>query len=139
MLINGLYFHREQYLFIWKIAFLSLFSSTYAIYNSHYDLALVPGGVFLTSINYWRKPVPTSWRRYIDITYIALGVSYQSIRAFNAEYSFEHYITLVIAMSFYPIGIYFYNKKQYWYSTYSHSMIHIIANLSNVILYSGNI
>ena len=46
MLINGLYFHREQYLFIWKIAFLSLFSSTYAIYNSHYDLALVPGGVF---------------------------------------------------------------------------------------------
>ncbi len=25
----------------------------------------------------------------------------------------------------------------YWESTYSHSMVHIIANISNFILYSG--
>ena len=137
MLINGLYFHREQYLFIWKVSFLSLFSSIYAINNGHYDLALVPGGVFLTSINYWRKPVPNSLRRYIDITYITLGVSYQSIRAFNAEYYLEHYITLAIAISFYQVGVFFYNKKQYWNATYSHCMIHVIANISNIILYSG--
>ncbi len=139
MLINGCFLYPDQYLFIWKVAFLSLFSSTYAIYNGHYDLAFVPAGVFLTSINYWRKPQPNSWRRYIDITYVSLALSYQSIRAYNAQYSIEHYATVMLAMSFYPLGTYFYNKKQYWNATYSHSMIHVMANLSNVILYSGDI
>lgn len=82
---------KEQYIFLWKISFLSLISCIYAIYKNHYDLALVPGGVFLTSINYWR----------------------------------------------YPLGIYFYKKKLYWYSVYAHSMIHVLGNVSNIILYSG--
>ena len=40
---------------------------------------------------------------------------------------------------FYPLGIYLYNKQLYWESTYAHSMVHIISNISNLILYSGSI
>ena len=50
-----------------------------------------------------------------------------------------YYITLIISMCFYPLGIYLYNKKLYWESTYAHSMVHIISNISNIILYTGAI
>jgi len=62
-----------------------LISCIYAIYKNHYDLALVPGGVFLTSINYWRCP-DYSWRRYLDMIYVKLALIYQIYRAYNAEY-----------------------------------------------------
>ena len=87
----------DQYNLIFRASFLSLGSSVYAIHNGHYDLALCPGGVFLTSITYWVKP-DYSWRRYLD-----------------------------------------YKKKLYWKSTYSHCMLHLIANIANIVLYSGRI
>jgi hypothetical protein len=33
----------------------------------------------------------------------------------------------------------FYNIGDYWTSTYIHSALHVIANISNVALYSGDI
>jgi hypothetical protein len=131
-------FTQEQYIFFWKISFLSLISCIYAICKNHYDLALVPGGVFLTSINYWRYS-DYSWRRYVDMIYVKLALIYQIYRAYNAEYCKLYYLILFITMLFYPLGIYFYKRKLYWYSVYAHSMIHILGNISNIILYSGEI
>jgi hypothetical protein len=136
--MDGCILYPEQYSFIWKASFFSLFSCIYAFYNNHYDLALVPGGVFLTSINYWYKP-DYSWRRYVDMGVVYTSLIYQFLRAYNAEYSKIYYVSMCFAASFYPLGIYYYNKKQYWPSTYAHSMLHLIANISNVILYSGHI
>jgi len=136
--MDGCILYPEQYSFIWKASFFSLFSCIYAFYNNQYDLAFVPGGVFLTSINYWYKP-DYSWRRYVDMGVVYTSLIYQILRAYNAEYSKMYYFTLSLAMCFYPLGVYYYNKKQYWHSTYAHSMLHLIANISNVILYSGHI
>jgi hypothetical protein len=61
------------------------------------------------------------------------------LRAYNSEFYIIYYITLAISLCFYPLGIYLYNKKLYWESTYAHSMVHIISNISNLILYSGTI
>ena len=127
---------QNHYMFIWRVSFLSFFVSMYALYNRHYDLALVPGGVFITSINYWRKP-NYSWRRYVDISYVKMSLLYQLVRAYNAQYARQYYILVLIAMCFYPLGIFLYKKKLYWYSTYAHIMLHIIGNLSNTVLYSG--
>lgn len=128
----------EQSYFIWKASFLSLFSAIYALHNGYYDLALVPGGIFLTSINYWRKP-DYSWRRHLDMGYVKCALTYQMIRAYNAEYAKLYYATLFAGVCFYPLGIHFYRRKLFWHSTYAHSMIHVVANVSNVILYSGYI
>lgn len=128
----------DQYMYLYKISFFSLFSSLYAIYNEYYDVALVPGGVFLTSINYWRKP-DYSWRRDADMIYVKFAVIYQMMRAYNAQYASMYYALLFLGISFYPLGIFFYKNNLYWHSTYAHSMIHIIANISNIILYSGYI
>ena len=57
--------------------------------------------------------------------------------AYTFTYARIYYITVSMALALYPISIYYYNKKQYWYSTYAHCMVHIIANVSNFILYSS--
>lgn len=114
----------QQYVFIWRVSFLSLFSSMYAFYKGHYDLTMVPGGVFLTSIIYWYKP-DYSWRRTLDVTYVRLAVIYQIIRAYNAQYSNIYYSTLFLSICFYPLGVYYYKNNHTWSSTYAHNSKYI--------------
>lgn len=49
---NGLILPKPQCNFMYYGSWLSLISGCYALYKKHYDLSLVPFGVFLTSINY---------------------------------------------------------------------------------------
>jgi hypothetical protein len=137
-MINGCILYPKQYSYIYKISFLSFFSSLYAIYRGYYDLALVPGSVFLTSINYWRKP-DYSWRRYFDVFIVLLVFTYQNIRAYKAEYMYTYYTLITISVFFFFFGIYLFKINEWWYSVYSHCLLHFFANLSNFILYSGHI
>jgi hypothetical protein len=125
----------EHYWFLWKLSWLSLFSCAFAIYRGHYDLACVPGGVWLTSINYWRRP-DYSWRRYLDISYVHLSLLYQTTRAYNAQYALQYYIILSFALACFPMSVYFHKKNQ-WLSTILHGMLHVFANISNFVLYAG--
>lgn len=129
----GFVLYPEQSAFIWKASWASL----YALKTGHYDLAIIPGGVFVTSLNYWRNPDFLSWRRHVDVSYVQLALVYQMVRAYNAEYAKLYYLTMVLGMSCYPISYHYYYKKQYWRSTYMHSCVHVISNIANVILYSG--
>jgi hypothetical protein len=126
----------EQYNLIYRISWLSLASTLYALSNKHYNLWIAPGAIFLTSINYWRKP-DYSWRRYLDMTIAKTMIFYQLCMAYKSEYAVIYYIVNGIALSFYPIGIYYYKKEEYWKSTYAHILLHILCNLGNFILYSG--
>lgn len=128
----------EQYSFIYNVSFLSLGSSLYAIYNGYYKMSMYPGGVFLTSINYWRKP-DYSWRRYLDIGYVKFALASQLYNAYGAQYGREYYTVTLIAVCFYALGVYCDKKSLHLYSTYAHCMLHIIANIANFILYSGEI
>ena len=130
--------YPSQYNLIYNVSFLCAGSSIYAIYNGHYGLSICPGTVFLTSINYWNYP-DYSWRRYLDMVCVKISLIYQIYRAYRSQYMIQYYILVLIASSMYPLGIYYYNKKQYWHSTYAHCLLHIIANIANVILYSGRI
>jgi hypothetical protein len=130
---------REQYKIIYNISFIILGTSMYAIYNGYYDLSLCSGGVFLTSINYWRSPVYYSWQRYLDVSCVRLALMYHLYTAYKSEYMIHYYSLTFLAISFYPLGIYYYKKKMFWHSIYAHSALHIIANIANIFLYSGKI
>ena len=130
--------YTEQYKVIFNVSFLSFGSSIYAIYNGYYGLSICPGGVFLTSINYWIYP-DYSWRRYLDMTYVKFAFIYQLYKAYRSQYMAQYYILMFFAASMYPLGIYYYKKKQYWRSTYVHCLLHIISNIANIVLYSGRI
>lgn len=122
---------------IWRVSLLFLLSSSYALYRGHYALALVPGGVLMTSLNYWRKPT-YGWRRNLDITFVWSALIYQNIRAYRMSNAVPYYHLMIFGASLYPISNYLHKKKYYWSSTYVHCMLHIVANISNMVLYSGD-
>jgi hypothetical protein len=134
--LNGCILPHEQYSLILKVSYISGFTSLYAFYNNYIDIAGVNFCVFLSSINYWRKP-DYSWRRTLDMTFVKIALVYELIRAYEAEYSRIYYSLLFIGICFYYIGIYCDRQKLYWYSTYSHCLLHIFGNIAKIILYSG--
>ena len=121
---------------IYKVSHLSLFSFFYAVYMQHHALAIVPASVFLTSTLYWYKP-DYSWRRYLDMAVVKSCFVYQGIMAYTADFGPEYYVIILVAVSFYPIGILYHKKGDTWSSTYAHVMLHILANLANIVLYSS--
>lgn len=125
----------DQSLFLWSLSWLSLGSGIYAITQRHYDLSYVPLGVWLTSINYWRKP-DFSWRRYCDIAFVHISLTYQIYRSIHASNRIPYWITLSIGCSFFPVACLL-HKKYCGISTLCHGMVHIIGNVSNCILYAG--
>lgn len=128
----------KYYRVIYRVSYLSFIPSIYAMYRGYYDLSIMCGGVTLTSINFWKNP-DFSWRRELDIHFVRLSILYHLFRAYNAENGKIYYIISGSAITCYPIGIYFFINKKYWYFTISHALVHILGDLSNFVLYSGNI
>ena len=127
--------------FIVSLLFL-FFSFMYALYCECYDLAAVPGGVFLTSVNYWREPV-YGWRRNLDMSYVACALVYQNYRAYHLLSSssqmsalLTYYTLMGIGMVCYKLSVHLYKKKDIWSSTYVHCLVHVLANTANVFLYN---
>jgi len=132
---NGCILPPEQYLIFLRLSFLSLFSSIFAFFQKHYDLAVVPFIIFCTSVNFWRRP-EHGLRRNIDIICVQIGMWYQIFRAYNAENMMIFYIVYFIGCSFFVLSRF---QKCVWISTLCHMMVHILGNVGNVLLYSGNI
>ena len=136
-LFNSCLYPKKHNSFLYSTAWLSLTSGMFAIYKKHYDLAIVPLGVWLSSILYWHNPVYHSWRRTIDVTVVRTALVYQLWRARSAEYKNPYYATVGIACCCYPLSSYFLSQKNYSLSVFSHSLVHIFGNVSNFILYQG--
>lgn len=122
---------------LWTSSWLFLGTSVYTVYNRQYDLVVVPGGLFLTSINYWRDPHFNSWQRTVDVYYIYVSFGYQIIRCYNAEYFIYFALGLVLCVLLYKVSGIAYNYKMFFLSTLLHSCLHIIANMSIAYLNSG--
>ncbi len=135
---NSVILYPEQSYFIWKASWFSLISCLYAIYKGYNDLAIVPGGVFVTSLNYWSNP-DYSWRRTLDMNYVRIALSYQLVRSYNSDYAIPHLILMILAVSCFPISWKYYKNNQWWKSVYIHSLVHILGNIGNIVLYSGKI
>lgn len=136
-LYNGLTSPRHHANLMLCVSLFCLPASFFAIYKEHYDLALVPFGVFLTSVNYWRHPT-YGWRRNVDMFYVIAGLSWQIHRSTGFENGNLYCVLLFTAMSFYPLSLRVHTRSM-WLSTIFHSMIHIMGNVSNIVLYSSNV
>jgi hypothetical protein len=133
---KGLMYPTSHNNVILNAAWLSVASGIYAVSRNHYDLALACFAIWLTSVIYWWKPKPQSWRRYMDITGVACALSYHMMRSIGAEHMIEYYIALACGFVCYPLSGYFHNRNS-WLSATFHAGVHLFGNISNFVLYSG--
>jgi hypothetical protein len=131
--------------FIWYCAWLSVPSTIYALTHKSHHLAIVPATVFTTSLLYWRNPVRGSWYRVLDMTAVFLGVTYQSIYAFQTiritspNRHFAVYTSLIAAsVACYALSNSLLSRGRLWPATYAHASIHLVANVANMVLYHEN-
>lgn len=120
------------------LAWLSFVSGCVGVSQGHYDLSLVPFGVWTTSLLYWSNPV-YGCRRRLDMFVVFNGTAYQLYRAYTASNSFPYYVVTVCAIACYPIGHYYHARGYTWIGCMWHCGIHILGNLGNVILYMGEL
>lgn len=114
----------------------SLVCAIYGIMYHNSALWVIPAGVYVNSINYWRHPVK-GIRRNLDICSTVIGLV---INIFEARFSTNatpYYAITFVACLMYPLSYYFYWRKQYIIATFIHSMLHIFGNIGNLYLYSG--
>jgi hypothetical protein len=128
--------NKSQSNYLWTTSWFSLAASLYGLYNQH-QIAILPSFIFITSINHWRNPVHNSWRRRADIITVVSCIYLQRIFGMNLEYYPQYLTILTIGLSFYPLALYFSRNNQTWKSVISHSTIHIVGNIANIVLYSS--
>jgi hypothetical protein len=127
---------KYQSNYLWTTSWFSLFGFLYGLYNRR-QIAIFPGLIFITSINHWRNPIRGSWRQRIDIITVITCIYLQRSFGMNLEY-YQLYCKIVtLGLSFYPLALYFSRRNEVWKSVISHSAIHIVGNLANIVLYSS--
>lgn len=135
--LNGLTYGPKQTSVLLKTTSVTIVSTWYALNQRQYDFALCNAVVLFTSVNYWRDPKYTCIRRYIDIVTVLSSLIYHMCAAFQSQRALQYYTITALGMCFYHLGCVHYNDKDYWRSAYSHSVLHILANLAQIALYSG--
>jgi hypothetical protein len=104
-------------------------------------LGFFPLAVFIASINYWRNPV-NGFRRYFDIFVAGICAIMQTYYAWSSPNFAKYIITLVIGAGFYPLSNWIQHEqlpqdRTLILSTFFHSMIHIVCNIANYVLYTA--
>lgn len=130
--------------FIWYCAWFAIPSAIYAYAHTETThFALIPTAVWATSILYWRNPLRDSWRRNFDIAVVSAGLTHHicySVLTPGIDPFITHaYLSLIaISVLFYVVSQYYLlYRRSYWPATYTHAMIHVTANIANVVLYYG--
>ena len=128
-----------QYNYLWKSSCMFLVTTCYAVYQTKYEFIVFPTGIFLTSINYWRKPVYNSWQRSLDVFYVYFSVFYNIFRCLGAEYMYQFNSFVLLGLLFYILSNYNHRKKRLYMSALLHSIAHLLGNVALLYLYSGEI
>ena len=128
----------NQGYFLCIISCIHFVTFLYAFKQRFFHLAIHPFIVFFTSINYWRKPM-YDWRRTTDMICVFIALSTHILHSIKAQNRTLYSYITTIAVLFYPISWYLLKNKYVWGSTIAHSMVHIVADIANVILYAGEI
>lgn len=128
-----------QYNYLWYTSWLFFVTTCYSACKPTCEFIIAPGSIFLTSINYWKKPIHNSWERNLDIMCVFFFIGYNIIRSIGAEYASKFYLYLSLGFSSYLISNYNHKRKRLYVSALFHSLVHLYCNVGLMYLYSGQI
>ncbi len=117
-------------------------NSIYGLYNYLYndmifiDCLLSNTFLFITSINYWRKPT-TGFRRNIDLIACLTNLFYNTYSVYNYQYSWIGFIVIKLVIGFYIISWIYHNKNRVKLGIFWHIMSQLSGCIGNVCIFSG--
>jgi hypothetical protein len=135
---NGLVLPLAHGMTIWYFSYLHIFTSYYAFYNQYYVLCFFGLGSLGTSLNYWKYPLHDSWRRYFDIAFIQLTFYIHMYYAFLISSGYGYMFFTGTGIICYGISN-SYTKKNIYFATFFHILVHVFASIGNAVLYSGTL
>jgi len=114
-----------------------------AIRYTHYDFAVLSLISFITSFLYWRNPVQKSWRQRLDRITVRSSFLFLSLRVQHQWHTMILYdkqvymIMILLGISCYLLsGMMSRFTTFSHYSVYAHLLFHILANISNMFIFS---
>jgi len=132
---TGLIFPKKEYNLVFKTCFFHINHIIFAFYYEMYFCGYIDIILFGTSLNYWRYPLNISIRRYIDITWVSISISYHLYLSLYLKTLLSTMIILN-GIFMYPLSNYYlYIDKNYKYSAYLHSLLHVFCSIGACILY----
>lgn len=137
-MFNGLVLPLAHGWTIWYFSYLHIFTSYYAFYNQYYILCFFGLGSLGTSLNYWKYPLYDSWRRYFDIAFIQLTLYIHIYYAFLISSGYGYMFFTGTGIICYGVSNH-YIKKNIFFATFFHILVHVFASIGNAVLYSGTL
>ena len=128
-----------QYKYLSYTSCIFILTTSVTFYYQKYDFIIYPGGLLLTSLNYWKKPKYNSWERTLDVSYVYISFIYNVFRSLGAQYAQQFYIYLFVALICYLLSNYNHRQKRLYVSALLHSFAHLFGNVALIYLYSGDI
>ncbi|KAJ1490922.1 hypothetical protein T484DRAFT_1934257 [Baffinella frigidus] len=142
---------------LYRCSHLCVLTALLAASLGKWDLFMIPFGAGITSINYWRRP-DYGWRRYVDIVCIQLCVYWNLVRAVDVSEPARtlFFVTEAAAILSFAPAMYYCRRpadgnwtrflqhehadaRSLCLSTFWHSLVHVLGNLANVILYLSDV
>ena len=135
-LYNGCTIPLNQALFLYRITHISFITAAIGLINNYTWLASGTAIGSCIAHSYWYNP-RYNWIRRLDIATVQVLIWTHLWTAIDNP-RFTPYISIqIIGAIFYILGLYLHKHKEVWGSTISHSLVHICANLSLIILYTS--
>ena len=119
---------------IYYFSYLQLIVCFFSIYYKIYDCSTITIVTFYTSTNYWKNPIQNSYRRFIDIVCVILGIIYHGYIIKDYDFSNKYYMLIGMGSLLYPIGFYF-NKNNTYTIAINHCLLQLIADLIAIDIY----
>jgi hypothetical protein len=140
---SNLYILEKKYSLILLTSSLMFgINSIYGFYNYLYndmiflDVLLSNTFLFITSVNYWRKPIE-GFRKNIDLVACLINLFYNTYSVYNCQYSWIGFIVIKCVMGFYMISWFYYNKNRVKLSIFWHIMSQLSGCIGNFIVFTG--
>ena len=119
---------------LWYSSWMFLGTAIMAYAHGQMHLYIGPAAVWVTSILYWWNPVE-GWRRTLDRVVAATAISWHALCALTHPRGLLHIIMMGSGIIMYYIGWSVYNMGDHRASVAYHFALHLLSNLSNIVLY----
>ena len=109
-----------------------LIPSIVALQKNRYDSGLVYSVVYMSAINYWRKPI-YGIRRDIDILVVRFNFIYATVNCIHKYGMSTYYWNIPISIiMMYHLGFFLHDKTPYWIM--AHCSVHLLSALAMYIV-----